>query len=230
MVFSSEKSVYYSCSEGTDRQSAKPSSGSSFLLAWAAERDNTIWASHEAVAGGAWSLRVSPLAPSSFLERRTGLAIALHPCHINTVWYMSGCWWHWDEGLKGQMQKWFGRNWQRLTYQRTNCLCPKNFKYSSSLPNKLVKAALEIFVIKLNMAGENILNFDLLWEALCQWRYKKPSHLSIKGHGNFAWAMAAKLGAAVVQIFGCYRPSTEFILKQILDLNSYRDHSSTDLI
>lgn len=159
MVFSSEKkSVYYSRSEGTDRQSAKPSSGSSFLLAWAAERDNTIWPSHEAAAGGAWSLRVSLLAPSSFLERRTGLAIALHPCRINAAWYMSGCCWHWDEGLKGQMQKWFGRNWQRLTYQHTNCLCPKNFKYSSSLPNKLVKAALEIFVVKLNMAGENIVN------------------------------------------------------------------------
>lgn len=51
---------------------------------------------------------------------------------------------------------------------------------------KSMKSVLEVFVIKLNEAGYNILkkNFDSSWEALQPMRYKKTSHLSIKGHRN----------------------------------------------
>lgn len=178
------------------------------------------------------ALRVSLLAPSGFLEMRTALAVALRPCSINTAWHMEGCRQHRDEGLKGQIQKWFGRNWQRLTYQH-NCWCPENYKYSSSLPNKLVKSALEILVIKLNTAGENVLKKNL-WFVMGSTSPSGgvKSHLTcpLKVTGNFVWAVAALSGSAVVWIFECFRPSSEFILKQVFDLNSYRDHSSTHLI
>lgn len=63
-----------------------------------------------------------------------------------------------DEVVKGQIQKRIGRNWQRLTYQRINRLCPENLKYSSSLSNKLLNCTLEMFVIKLSTSLENISN------------------------------------------------------------------------
>lgn len=152
----SKKKIFYSSQR---RKRVRTTPGSGFFIS--AGLSGREWYRGLPLAWGrgwgAWSLRVSLLAPTGFLETRTALAMALHPCSIKTDWHTEGCWWRRDEGLKGQIQKWFGRNGQRLTYQHTSCLCPENYKYSSSLPNKLVKSALEIFVIKLNVAGENIL-------------------------------------------------------------------------
>lgn len=84
------------------------------------------------------------------------------------VWLLPGvskelaqnCWLQGGDGVKGQLQKRSGRNWQRLACQRTHCPCPENLKYSSSLSNKWLNSALEMFVIKLSMSLENIYVFS----------------------------------------------------------------------
>lgn len=141
-----------------------------------------------------------------FWRRGTALAMALHVYSMNTAQDTEGA---------IRTMKWCGRKSQELTNQHPSCLCPEHYRHSNGGLMKSVKSVLEVFVIKLNVAGYNILkkNFDLSWEALQPVRYKKTSHLSIKGHRNVVWAMAAQFDAAVVQSFRCFRPSTEFILK-----------------
>lgn len=110
---------------------------------------SAAWAAPRAPPG------FTPGAIQLFWEEESLGAMAPCPCSITTARAMKGCWRHRDGGLKGQVLKWFGGNWQRLTYRHPNCLCPENLKYSCSRPNQLVKSALEMFVIKLNVAGEN---------------------------------------------------------------------------
>lgn len=103
--------------------------------------------------------------------------MALHPYGMNTAQDA--------EGGIGTMKR-CGRKLQELTNQHPNCLCPEHYRHSNGGLMKSMESVLEVFVIKLNEAGYNILkkNFDSSWEALQPMRYKKTSHLSIKGHGN----------------------------------------------
>lgn len=160
----------------------------------------------EALATGAWSLWVSFLAPSKVLEARASLGHGPPWTGMNTAQDTEGA---------IRTMKWCGRKSQELTNQHPSCLCPEHYRHSNGGFMKSVKSVLEVFVIKLNVAGYNILKktFDLSWEALQPVRYKKTSQLSIKGHRNVVWAVAAQFDAAVVQSFRCFRPSTEFILK-----------------
>jgi len=103
-------SVYCSDSEGTDGQSAKPSPGSSLPLAWAAESSNALCPGTEQCLGslgprGALGT-IHPAGDKGSLGRGPAAVPHEHSLERGGRWQ--------DEGLKGQIQKWYGRNWQRL--------------------------------------------------------------------------------------------------------------------
>lgn len=108
----------------------------------------------------------------SFWSRGTALAMALHPYGMNTAQD--------TEGGIGTMKR-CGRKLQELTNQHPNCLCPEHYRHSNGGLMKSMKSVLEVFVIKLNEAGYNILKKNFSHGKHCsQWDIKKQLTCQLK--------------------------------------------------